>query len=117
MFQIFGLNKCFETKKELMYFKERRIPFSFIDLKEKELSVKEFMSIYNNFNDINQLIDSKNKLYKELYIEHMERSLEEYYNLLNEYPSLLKTPILRFKNDAIVGFDKKQYDDFINKHK
>ena len=52
MFQIFGVSKCFETKKALMYFKERRIPHSFIDLKEKSLSEKEFLSIYNNCDDI-----------------------------------------------------------------
>ena len=83
MFQIFGLNKCFETKKALMYFKERRIPHSFIDLKEKSLSEKEFLSIYNNCDDILDMIDNKSKLYKDLYIEHMERTLEQYYDFFS----------------------------------
>ena len=31
--QIFGKNKCFDTKKAERYFKERRIRFQSIDLK------------------------------------------------------------------------------------
>ena len=33
--QIFGTKKSFDTKKAQRYFKERRIKFQFIDLKEK----------------------------------------------------------------------------------
>ncbi len=32
--QIFGTGKCFETKKAQRFFKERRVDFQFIDLKE-----------------------------------------------------------------------------------
>lgn len=33
--QIFGTNKSFDTKKAVRYFKERKIPVQFVDLKEK----------------------------------------------------------------------------------
>ena len=36
--QIFGTKKSFDTKKAQRYFKERRISFQFIDLKEKGMS-------------------------------------------------------------------------------
>lgn len=36
--QIFGTKKSFDTKKAQRYFKERRIKFQFIDLREKEMS-------------------------------------------------------------------------------
>ena len=32
--QIFGTKKCNDTKKAERFFKERRIPYQFIDLKE-----------------------------------------------------------------------------------
>ena len=38
--QIFGKNKCFDTKKAERYFKERRIPFQSIDLKRYGMSGK-----------------------------------------------------------------------------
>lgn len=43
--QIFGKNKCFDTKKAQRYFKERNIKFQFINLDEKEMSKKEFESV------------------------------------------------------------------------
>ena len=39
--QIFGTNKSFDTKKAQRWFKERRIKFQMVDLKEKGLSVAE----------------------------------------------------------------------------
>ena len=36
--QIFGTNKCFDTKKAMRYFKERNIKYQFVDMKEKGLS-------------------------------------------------------------------------------
>ena len=43
--QIFGKNKCFDTKKAERYFKERRIPFQSIDLKKYGMSGREFDSV------------------------------------------------------------------------
>ena len=39
--QIFGTKKSFDTKKAQRWFKERRIKFQMVDLKEKGLSVAE----------------------------------------------------------------------------
>ena len=43
--QIFGKSKCFDTKKAERYFKERRIKFQSIDLKQYGMSVREFVSV------------------------------------------------------------------------
>lgn len=40
--QIFGINKCFDTKKAMRYFKERGIRYQFIDMKEKGMSKGEY---------------------------------------------------------------------------
>ena len=41
--QIFGTKKSFDTKKAQRYFKERRVKFQFIDLKEKGMPSAESM--------------------------------------------------------------------------
>ena len=43
--QIFGTSKCFDTKKAQRWFKERRIPFQFIDLKKYAISRGELASV------------------------------------------------------------------------
>ncbi|MDD2587034.1 MAG: ArsC family transcriptional regulator, partial [Syntrophomonadaceae bacterium] len=43
--QIFGVKKCFDTQKAERYFKERKIKYQYIDLKEKALSKGELNSV------------------------------------------------------------------------
>ena len=45
--QIFGTSKCFDTKKAQRYFKERRIPFQFVDLAKYGISPGELRSVKN----------------------------------------------------------------------
>lgn len=43
--QIFGRDKCFDTKKAERYFKERKTPYQRIDLNKKGLSKGELQSV------------------------------------------------------------------------
>ena len=44
-YQIFGKNKCFDTKKAQRWFKERGIKFQMIDLAQKGMSRGELDSV------------------------------------------------------------------------
>ena len=55
--QIFGKNKCFDTKKAERYFKERRIKYQYIDLNRYGLSPKEFDSVLRAVGGVDNLID------------------------------------------------------------
>ena len=43
--QIFGRNKCFDTKKAERYFKERRIKYQYVDLDRYGMSRRELESV------------------------------------------------------------------------
>ena len=59
--QIFGTKKSFDTKKAQRYFKERRVKFQFVDLKEKGLSKGELESVARAAGGIDALIDPSAK--------------------------------------------------------
>ncbi|WP_276628844.1 arsenate reductase family protein [Eubacterium pyruvativorans] len=59
--QIFGTKKSNDTKKAQRYFKERRIPFQFVDLREKEMSPGELKSVMQAVGGLEQLLDPKAK--------------------------------------------------------
>lgn len=59
--QIFGTKKSFDTKKAQRWFKERRIKFQFIDLKEKEMSKGELRSVCQAAGGIDAVLDPKAK--------------------------------------------------------
>lgn len=68
--QIFGVKKCFDTKKAERYFKERRINYQFIDLAIKGLSKGELQSVKNAVG-LKNLFNSQAKDYKKLNLDRI----------------------------------------------
>jgi len=73
--QIFGTLKCQETKKAQRYFKERGIPFQFVNLAEKGLSQGELNSVKAVFG-IDALIDREGKEYKRLNLKYLTHNVD-----------------------------------------
>ena len=98
--QIFGLLKCQNTRKAQRYFKERRMPFHFIDLVQKGLSKGELSAIGRAVS-MDNLIDKEGKEYARSNLKYIIHNVEE--ELLKN-PLLLKTPIVRNGHTATVGY-------------
>ena len=101
--QIFGRKKSFDTKKAERFFKERRIKFQFIDLKEKALSKGELQSVKKALS-LESLINKNSKDYKKLNLDKI-RGAETREEILLKNPSLYVTPIVRNGKEATVGYD------------
>lgn len=108
MIQLFGTNKCKNTKKAQMWFKERRINFQFINLNEKEMSKGEFDSVFaaikkqtgNAEDALDLMIDKESKDYAQIaYLDNGDKK-----DKLFENQNLLKLPVVRKdKTQATVG--------------
>ena len=96
MIQIFGTNKSFDCKAAQRFFKERRIPFQFVDLKEKEMSAGEFDSVVTA------------KYYASIaYLDDSEKESK----LFENQAALLKQPVCRNgKTEATVGMCQKVWE-------
>ena len=119
MIQIFGTNKSFDCKAAQRFFKERRIPFQFIDLKEKEMSRGEFDSVVSavartagsRTDAIDALIDKNAKSYEE--IAYLDDSNKEE-KLFENQASLMKLPVCRNgKTDATCGMQQKTWEKWV----
>ncbi len=111
--QIFGTKKCKDSQKAVRFFKERRIAFQFIDLKEKAISQGELNSIKKNYY-LEDIIDTYSKTYENLQLEYKQHDIEE---MLLEYPLLFVTPVLRSDFGAIVGYDQELWKELAGKLK
>ncbi|KMT23170.1 arsenate reductase family protein [Clostridium cylindrosporum] len=100
--QIFGVKKCFDTKKAERYFKERKIKYQLIDLNLKGLSKGELQSVKSSLG-LKDIINSDSKIYNSLNMDKMVNSLVREEMVLNN-PLLLKTPIVRNGKFATVGY-------------
>ena len=115
MIQIFGTTKNFDTKKAQMWFKERRIPFQFVDLKEKEMSRGEFESVVESVSRVagsragavELLADKNSKDYASFaYLDDSDKEEKLFENQL-----LLKLPVCRNgKNAATCGLEVKIWE-------
>lgn len=107
--QIFGTKKSFDTKKAERWFKERRIKYQFIDLKEKGLSKGELTSVAQASGGVEALINPKAKdedllaLLKYIPADaRMEKLLENQHVLME--------PIVRNGKKATVGYKPEVWD-------
>ena len=102
--QIFATKKSFDTKKAQRWFKERRIRFQFIDLKEKGMSKGELTSVMRAAGGIEGLIDPAAKDQDAVaLITHLAESQK--FDKLLENQQVLREPIVRNGREATVGYD------------
>ena len=101
--QIFGKNKCFDTKKAERYFKERRVKFQSIDLLRFGMSGKEFDSVLRAVGGIDRLIDWDGKSQEITLMKYMDDKTAKEDKVFDD-PSLMKTPVVRNGKLATVGY-------------
>lgn len=108
--QIYGFDKCFDTKKAQRYFKERKIKFQYINLNIVALSKRELESVKATVGLMN-LFNKESKEYERLNIQKlMNASVKE--ELILNNPKLYKTPIVRNGKNATVGFEPKVWKNW-----
>lgn len=101
--QIFGTNKCFDTKKAMRYFKERNVKYQMIDMKQKGMSKGELNSVMQAVGGLEQMLDSKCKDKDALaLIQYI--SDEDKMEKVLENQKVLKTPIVRNGRQVTIGY-------------
>mgnify|MGYP003373408927 CR=1 FL=1 len=101
--QIFGTKKNFDTKKAQRYFKERRIKFQFIDLKEKGMSKGELESVMRCVGGIDGVLDRDAKDQDTVALITYLAESQKFEKLL-ENQQVLRQPIVRNGRQATVGY-------------
>ena len=101
--QIFGKNKCFDTKKAERYFKERRIKYQLVDLLRYGLSGKEFDAVLRGVHGIDNLIDWDSKDPDVTLMKYMDDKIAKEDKVF-DHPGIMKTPIVRNGKQATVGY-------------
>lgn len=101
--QIFGTKKNADTRKAERFFKERRIRFQYVDMKEKELSKGEFRSVMQAVGGLENMIDpdckDKDLLALVTYLADDQKADKVFEN-----QSVIKQPIVRNGKQATVGY-------------
>ena len=109
--QIFGSKKSNDSKKAERWFKERRIRYQMIDMKEKGMSRGELTSVMQAVGGLDALLDpdakDKDTLVLLQYLTE-DAKLEK----VLENPQLLRTPVVRNGKKATVGYTPEIWDSW-----
>ena len=101
--QIFGVSKCFDTKKAERYFKERRIKYQYIDLQKYGFSPKEFDSVLRGVGGIDNLVNWDSCSETVTLMKYMDDQRGKEDKVFDE-PALAKTPIVRNGKIVTTGY-------------
>lgn len=101
--QIYYIKRDFDAQKAERYFKERKIPFHFVDMKRHAMGPRELKTVAAAVGGAKKLIDTTSKRYPSHPIRMMMGEQAILDALLLE-PALIKTPIVRNGSKATVGF-------------
>lgn len=109
--QIFGTGKCFDTKKAERWFKERRIPYQYVDLTKYGFSNREFDSVLRAVGGIDQLIDWTKKSDEIALLKYLSDDTAREDKVFDN-PKLMKTPVVRNGKQATVGYCPEVWKDW-----
>jgi arsenate reductase-like glutaredoxin family protein len=108
--QVIGTRDSAETRKAERFFKERRVPLAFVDLKERPLSRGELENIARS-TGADQLLDRESRAFVRGGLAYMVADpIEE--ALKN--PLLLKMPIVRRGREATLGYQPEVWKAWLS---
>ncbi len=111
--QIYGTKKCHDTRKAERYFKERGIPFQFVDLAVRGLSRGELDRVKAAVG-LDNLVDTAGREYAKRNLKYLVHDIEEE---LLAHPLLLKTPLVRDGARATVGYRPEVWGEWLREGK
>jgi len=106
--QIFGVKNSPATRAAERFFKERRMPIQFVDLKVKPMAPGEIKRFIDRFGLLN-LLDTEGKAYVDAGLKYRRLSNPELIARIEEDPKLLRLPLVRAAKSLSVGQDEETW--------
>ena len=110
--QIFGTKNSQATRAAERFFKERRVPIHFVDLKQKPMSAGEIKRFVDRFG-LAGLIDSEGSAWVDAGLKYLKVSEAEMLGRIERDSRLLRLPLIRAGNKLSVGQDEAAWKTMI----
>ncbi len=112
--QVFGLENDSATRAAQRFFKERRVPFSFVDLRRRRLASAELRRFAERLG-ARALIDETSKAYRDGGLAYLRMDDAEIVARLLAEPALLRLPLVRFDRDVAAGRDEAAWKAWVTR--
>lgn len=111
--QIFGVKNSQPTRAAERFFKERRVPIHFVDLKQKSMAPAEIKRFSDRFG-LRALIDSEGKPYEDAGLKYLKVTDAELVARIEREPRLLRLPLIRSGNQLSAGQDEPAWKSMVS---
>jgi arsenate reductase-like glutaredoxin family protein len=106
--QIFGVKNSPAVRAAERFFKERRIPIHFVDLKQKPMAPGEIKRFIDRFG-LTGLLDTASTPYVDAGLAYMKLSDLELLSRIEKEPKLLRLPLIRGGGRLSIGHDEASW--------
>jgi arsenate reductase len=108
--QLYGIRNCDTVRKAIKYLDVNDIRYQFIDYRKNPISLEKLQTIVSIVGWEN-LINRRSTTYRSL-SEKQKKNIN--YDLVLNYPTLIKRPVLISEDEVLVGFSEKKYATIIS---
>lgn len=110
--QVFGTKGCFDTRKALRFFSERRVKTHFVDLRQRAASPGELRRFVQRLG-ADALVDRESKRFRAKGLQQAHYGPDRWIEILAEEPLILRTPLVRWKEKVAVGADEDAWRGWV----
>ena len=105
MTTLYGISNCDTCRKAKKWFNENRITFDFFDFRKNELAQAKIERWIDRIG-LDKLINRRGTTWRNLSHELRDQIHgPENVDVLNQFPTLMKRPIIEIDDHFLVGFD------------
>ena len=110
MITMYGIKNCDTMKKAIAWLEAKGIAFEFIDYKKAGI-VETLLSDWSERAGWEKLLNTRGMMWKRLSDdERAGVDQAKALALMNDYPTLIKRPVLDTGDTLLVGFDPETYE-------
>ncbi|HVM21436.1 MAG TPA: ArsC/Spx/MgsR family protein [Egibacteraceae bacterium] len=106
--QVFGHPKSKASRKVQRWLKERRIPFSYVDVTKRPPSPGELRRFVQKFG-AEGVLDPESKTYQDKGLRYVSASDDDWITRMVDDPTVLRLPLVRNGNELAVGDDEQAW--------
>jgi len=114
MIKLYGIKNCDSVKKALNWFKQNHIEYEFIDFRENRID-KNLLSSWIEKLGLEVILNKRSTNWR-LLDDSTKNNInaKNSVDLLSDTPTLIKRPVVTFKDKILVGFDATKYKELLN---
>ena len=111
---IYTQSSCSSSRKAIKWLKENNISFIEKRITSQPLTLAEFKNILRMTEDgTDEIIATNSNDFKNLNLDIDQLSIQDLYNIIQQYPRMLRSPILLDEKRIQVGYNEMDIRRFI----